>query len=74
MSWAALALASLQLIIAVLEWTNRRGALAQAQQEVAVAQAARLLEMTERGRALRNRLAAMDDSEALKLWDEMIKR
>lgn len=73
MNWAALALALIQLMASILEWSKRREVLVQAQEQETVKQALRLLELTEQGKRFRQELAKLSDQEALALWEDMLK-
>lgn len=73
MSWASLALAVIQLCAALLEWSKRRETLMLAQEQETIKQALRLLEITDQGKKLREELAKLSESEALALWEDMVK-
>ena len=73
MSWASLALATIQLAASILEWVKRREATTQVQEQEAVRQALRLLELTDQGKRLRAELSKLSEGEALSLWEDMIK-
>jgi hypothetical protein len=73
MNWAALALAMIQLAASLLEWARRRNIMAEAQQAETVRQGLRLLDLTEQGKRIREKLASLSEDEADKLWLDMVK-
>ena len=73
MTWASALIAAIQLAISLLENAKRRNALAEAETQLVAKAAIRLLELTAQGRQLRAAISVLDDPEAEKLWQEMVK-
>lgn len=72
LSWASLITTGLKAVLALVNWANRRQLLDAGQDQAVARQALAVLEATEEGKRLRDRIKQMSDSDADKLWNEML--
>ena len=73
MSWISLIVTGLKLLTSIMAYLNDKR-LIQAGEDKAVARAAlELLEKTQQGKELRERVKGLSDQEASDLWDSMRK-
>ncbi len=72
MSWISALSTLMQLALTILKWTQQRQLL-KAGEDAAVAKAAlEILENTEAGKELRQKIRALDDDKSNQLWDDML--
>jgi hypothetical protein len=73
MSWISLIVTGLKLLTSIMNYLNDKR-LIQAGEDRAVARAAlELLEKTQQGKELRERVKGLSDQEAADLWERMSK-
>jgi len=72
-SWASIILTGLKLLMSIMSYLNDRKMI-QAGEDRAIARASlELLEQTQEGKALREHVKGLSDTEAADLWDRMSK-
>jgi hypothetical protein len=73
MSWVSIIVTGLKLLTSIMAYLNDKR-LIQAGEDRAVARAAlELLEKTQQGKELRERVKGLSDQEAANLWERMSK-
>jgi len=71
MTWASVILSGLKILSSVMTYLNERQLIQAAEDRQIAKAAAALLEMTEYGRLLRDRIRQMSPEETDDLWDRM---
>lgn len=71
MTWISALSTILQLVLTLLKFAQQRQLVKAGQDEVIAKHALAILESTEAGKAIREKIKALDDDTADKLWDDM---
>ena len=71
MSWGTVISVGLKLILAFMNYINARTAMKAGEDKVIAEVSLKILGATQTGKRLRDRIKALGDDEADKLWDEM---
>ena len=72
MSWLSLIIAVLKLLTGLIGWLQQKRLVKAGEDKVIAEQAVKLLETTKHGKRLRERVKALSDEEADRLWDDML--
>lgn len=73
MSWASIVLGGLKILMSIFEYLNSRQLIKAGEDKAIAAAAMELLERTERGKALRERVRLLTLDEENDLWEAMLK-
>ena len=71
MSWAGIITMGLNLVLQVLTWANQHKLINAGRDREIAAAALRVLDNTEAGKILRERVRKLDDESAKNLWKDM---
>lgn len=72
MSWISALPTVLQLVLTILKWAQQKQLLAAGQDQAIAEMSLQILESTKAGKEIRERIRALDDDTADKLWDDML--
>lgn len=72
MSWISLISPLLQIALTLIKWGQQRSLLNAGQDQAIAKVSLDILESTQSGKMLRERIRALDDDTADKLWDDML--
>lgn len=72
MNWVSLIVGTLKLLVALVGFFQRKELIRAGEDKIIAQQATKLLTLTRHGRALREKVKALDDEEADRLWDNML--
>lgn len=73
MSWASIILTGLNLLSSLMNYFNEKNLIKQGEDKAIAKASLLLLEMTEEGKNIRERINKLSDSESEELWDRMTK-
>lgn len=72
MRWVSLAIAALKVITSLIKFLSDRKMIRAGEDRAIARQATAILESTQHGKKLRDKVKALNDEEAAQLWDDLV--
>lgn len=72
MRWVSLAIAALKVLASLVKFLSDRKMIRAGEDRIIAKQAITILESTQQGKRLREKVKALDDEDADQLWDDLI--